>query len=161
MASQEILPEPGNPPEEVDLISPPSEALKDEICDDSDGVELGRVVLLPDFEPAVVYIYDVGIVFKLSDIQLRLRSKSFDVRRENAKSDTIPGKQIGSVDVKNRPQCVIIKWEDFNSPSPLINSNASHWSKSSLLNRSFAWLARSVTNSSYSMSVSFKNGPTC
>ena len=113
MASQEILPEPGNPPEEVDLISPPSEALKDEICDDSDGVELGRVVLLPDFEPAVVYIYDVGIVFKLSDIQLRLRSKSFDVRRENAKSDTIPGKQIGSVDVKNRPQCVIIKWEDF------------------------------------------------
>ena len=113
MASEEILPIPEHKPDEVDFISPPSEALKDEICNNSDGVELGRVVLLPDFEPGIVFFYEIGIVFKLSDIQPRLRSKSFDVRRENAKSDTIAGKDIGSVDVKNRPQCVIIKWEDF------------------------------------------------
>ena len=113
MASLEILKDTENTPDEIDFISPPSESLKDEIFNSSDGIELGHVVLLPDFEPANVFIYDVGIVFKLSDIQPRLRSKSFDVRRENAKSYAIAGKHTRSADVKNRPQCVIIKWEDF------------------------------------------------
>ena len=115
MASEDI----SNEISEIDMktdeivIEPTDEALKIEVCQNPDGIELGEVELRPGLELANAFIYDIGLVFKLIGTQPTKRSKSFSVPREKAKASSISSKEIGSADQTNPPQCIIIKWGDF------------------------------------------------
>ena len=115
MASENILNEESTSltiPDEI-VIAATDEALKIEVCQNPDGIELGEIELRPGLEHADAFVYDIGLVFKLIGIQPTKRSKSFSVQREKAKSSSISSKEIGSADQVNLSQCIIIKWDDF------------------------------------------------
>ena len=88
-----------------DVISPSNPSISDETIKETN---LGEVDLFPGLEQATASLCENGIIFRLVDCNSSVRSKSFSVKHEKLKAESLKS------EFSDIPQkCIIIKWEDF------------------------------------------------